>query len=225
MTLVDYYSRRAGEYERIYQKPERQEELRQLTGLLQENVRGRRAIEVACGTGYWTQVAATSATSLVAFDINETVLQLARAKFIDPRKATFARADAYCPSVCPERLDAAFAMFWWSHVPRAKRRGFLAALHSVLVPGAVVAFVDNTFVPGESTPIARTDPEGNTYQTRKLEDGRKFEVLKNFPGDGEFRELLSGRADQIEFRALRYYWWLTYRLKGAGRPVSSGNLS
>jgi demethylmenaquinone methyltransferase/2-methoxy-6-polyprenyl-1,4-benzoquinol methylase len=220
-TLIDYYSQRAREYERVYEKPERQEELRELKSLLPAALRGRNAIEIACGTGYWTEVAATSAASIAAFDINEAVLDIARRKPIDRQKVTFAGGDAYRPSVTTGRFDAAFAMFWWSHIPRAKQAEFLQALHSVLAPGAKVILVDNTFVPGESTPVARTDSEGNTYQTRRLEDGRAFEVLKNYPSEDDFRSLLRGHAGPIEFRSLKYYWWLTYQFEGDSSATRS----
>lgn len=210
--MVDYYARRAGEYERIYQKPERQEELSELKELLRAALRERRAIEVACGTGYWTEVAAASATTIAAFDINESTLEIARSKSLDPAKVTFAVGDAFKLPAPEQRFDAAFAMFWWSHIPKTALSGFLRQLHTTLFPGATVVFVDNTFVPGESTPIARTDVEGNTYQTRRLDNGQTFEVLKNYPAEDEFRELLCGYATQIELKVFRYYWSLSYRL-------------
>ena len=211
-TLLEYYAQRAGEYERIYQKPERQDELSELKELLRTTLCEHQAIEVACGTGYWTEVAAASATSIAAFDINDSTLKIARSKPLDPAKVTFAIADAFQLSSPARRFDAAFAMFWWSHVPKAALSQFLRGLHATLAPGAVVAFADNTHVPGESTPISRTNADGNTYQTRRLDDGQTFEVLKNYPTEEEFRELLHGCATQVELGWLKYYWWLSYRL-------------
>ena len=40
-SMVDYYARRAPEYERIYEKPERQEELRQLKEFIRNSLAGR----------------------------------------------------------------------------------------------------------------------------------------------------------------------------------------
>src|SRR3954468_16065949 len=80
--LATYYSKRAAEYEAIYQKPERQSDLRELEHLLQEDLRGRDILEIACGTGYWTERVAPIANSIFALDINESVLQIAREKRI-----------------------------------------------------------------------------------------------------------------------------------------------
>jgi demethylmenaquinone methyltransferase/2-methoxy-6-polyprenyl-1,4-benzoquinol methylase len=134
---------------------------------------------------------------------------------LDREKVTFAVGDAYQLWPLARRFDAAVAMFWWSHIPKATLGGFLQQLHAVLLPGAVVVFADNTFAPGESTPISRTDAQGNTYQTRRLDDGQTFEVLKNYPTENEFEELLHGRAGKIELRKLKYYWWLSYRIFGS----------
>ncbi|NIP46779.1 MAG: methyltransferase domain-containing protein, partial [Gammaproteobacteria bacterium] len=78
--LEDYYRRRAGEYERIYEKPERQSDLKRLREIVPALLDGRRVLEIACGTGYWTQFVAERAVSVLATDINDTVLSLARRK-------------------------------------------------------------------------------------------------------------------------------------------------
>jgi demethylmenaquinone methyltransferase/2-methoxy-6-polyprenyl-1,4-benzoquinol methylase len=186
-----------------------------LKGLLRSALRERRTVEVACGTGYWTEVAAVAATSVAAFDINDSTLEIARSKRLDPAKVTFAVGDAFQLPAPDRHFDAAFAMFWWSHIPKTKVNQFLRRLHATLLRGATVVFVDNTFVQGNSTPIARTDAEGNTYQTRRLDNGQTFEVLKNYPTKDEFRELLHGCATQIELKEFRYYWWLSYRLSNS----------
>jgi demethylmenaquinone methyltransferase/2-methoxy-6-polyprenyl-1,4-benzoquinol methylase len=101
-------------------------------------------------------------------------------------------------------------MFWWSHVPKAGLRAFLRGFHGVLSPGARVVFVDNNYVEGSSTPISFTDGQGNTYQRRRLEDGSRHEVLKNFPTESELRAALEGMADEARVVTLRYYWILSY---------------
>ena len=56
-------------------------------------------------------------------------------------------------------------------------------------------FLDNNYVEGSSTPIARRDSDGNTFQKRTLEDGAEFEVLKNFPTGTELCASVNGTAD------------------------------
>ena len=78
--MVQYYADRASEYERIYAKPERQSDLATLKDLIRKTFLDRSVLEIACGTGYWTEVLAGCAQSVVATDINEDVLEIARAK-------------------------------------------------------------------------------------------------------------------------------------------------
>src|SRR5438128_2670524 len=93
--LPDYYARRAGEYEKIFAKPERQPDLACLRTLLPDLFAGHEVLEVACGTGYWTRVMSGSAKSILATDINEGVLEIARHKTYPNNNVAFQIADAY----------------------------------------------------------------------------------------------------------------------------------
>lgn len=95
MSIETYYARRAQEYERIYAKPERQEDLRTLRSIVEETFRGKHVLEIACGTGYWTEILARSARTVTAVDINEVVLDIARTKSLNGRSA--APMCTHCP--------------------------------------------------------------------------------------------------------------------------------
>jgi demethylmenaquinone methyltransferase/2-methoxy-6-polyprenyl-1,4-benzoquinol methylase len=206
--LAKYYDRRAAEYERIYEKPERQHELEWLRHRIPELLRGRTVLEVACGTGYWTQFIARTAGHVHACDINDSVLEIAREKPIPRNRATFFKADAIALEGVPPGCDAAFAGFWWSHVRKSDIRKFVANLTQRLAPGACVVVLDNTYSEGSSTPVSRRDAEGNTYQLRHLASGEQHEVLKNFPTNDELAEAFRGRARAAHLEMLKYYWLL-----------------
>jgi SAM-dependent methyltransferase len=212
-TLERYYSRRAAEYERIYDKPERQHELEWLRHRIPGIFRGRNVLEVACGTGYWTQFIAREARQVYACDINEAVLDIAREKPIAGGRVTFGRGDAITLEGVPEGCDAAFAGFWWSHVKKSETARFVANLASRLAPGSVVAILDNNYAEGSSTPISRRDAEGNTYQMRPLANGERYEVLKNFPTAAELADAVRGVAREAHLENLQYYWLLVFTLK------------
>src|SRR6266542_2129620 len=211
--LPDYYARRAGEYERIFAKPERQPDLAGLRTLLPRLFAGRNVLEIACGTGYWTPLISGSAGSILATDINEEVLEIARHKTYPKHNVEFKVADAYTLANVTGRFSAGFAGFWWSHVPKQRLPHFLGCFHSKLCPGASVVFLDNNYVEGSSTPIARRDEHGNTFQRRKLEDGAEFEVLKNFPAGTELRASVTATVNAVEVTQFNYYWCLRYTLR------------
>lgn len=204
--LARYYSERAPEYDRVYAKPERQADLAALRERVERWATGRRVLELACGTGYWTAVMARSATAILATDVNESVLDLARAR-PDPRGiVTIRRGDALAPGRIAGDFDAIFAGFWLSHVARDAMPGFVTALGERLGSGGAVLLVDNRFVEGSSTPLSRRDARGNTFQRRPLDDGSTHEILKNFPSVGELDALLAPRAASREIGELRHYW-------------------
>lgn len=208
--LRDYYAARAPEYERVYAKPERQADLRAIERWVPGVFEGRRVLEVACGTGYWTPFIASAAATVLAIDAAPETLRIARAKAV-PATVEFAFGDAYALPRTGQRFDGGFAGFWFSHVPRSRWRAFLDGFHAALVPGAVVVLLDNLFVAG-STAIAAVDDDGNAYQDRALSDGSTHRVLKNFPVEAELRAALGGAADDVRYLAWPHYWALQYTL-------------
>ena len=210
--MLDYYKRRAAYYERVYHKPERQDDLRAMEAWMPAVFSGRRVLEVACGTGWWTPHAARDAQAWLATDLNPETLDVARAKALPP-SVSFATVDAYTlAELGDRRFDAAFAGCWWSHVPLQRLPGWLTTLHGQLDSGARVVFLDNSFVQTSSTPITRSDAEGNTWQTRTLDDGSVHEVLKNFPTPEQAFAMLGPRAVDPEWIAFEHYWILSYTL-------------
>lgn len=211
--LAAYYARRAAEYERIYAKPERQADLAALRGRIGKLLAGRKVLELACGTGYWTDLIAAQAAQLTALDVNEEVLEIARVKenvSKNASKVEFVRGSAYEIPDFSRRHDALFAGFWWSHVPLGNLDLFLENAAAAAAPGALIAFLDNRHVPGSSTAVSRRDAGGNTYQTRKLDDGSTHEVLKNFPAEGELIRRASRHGWGAHVDLLEHYWLLTY---------------
>lgn len=207
--MLEYYARRASEYERIYAKPERQADLAVLRERIGGMFSGRPVLELACGTGYWTSVIASRAARVQAFDLNEAVLEVAKAKDWPEGRVRFGVGDAYAP---PGGTGATglFAGFWWSHVPLARLDDFLARAAGAVTPGSLVAFLDNRYVEGSSTPVSRRDAEGNTYQQRRLEDGTAHEVLKNFPAEGELLQRASRHGWGANVELLPHFWLLSF---------------
>ncbi len=208
--MLDYYRRRASEYERIYDKPERQADLAVLRERLPRELAGRDVLEIACGTGYWTQVFAPAVHSILAVDLAEETLDIACSKEYAFGKVRFGRADAYRLDDLQGSFDAGLAAFWWSHIPRERVAEFLAGWHHRLGSGARVVLLDNRYAEGSSTPISRTDEAGNTYQLRKLADGSGHEVLKNFPQREEMASALGTSATAFDWIELPYYWVALY---------------
>jgi SAM-dependent methyltransferase len=211
--MIEYYARRAMEYERIYQKPERQKDIHYLIDILRTVFKDQDVLEIACGTGYWTQYIAESAGSILATDYNRQVIDVAKHKNYKNCKVSFEESDAYSLSNVNGHFTGGFCGFWWSHIPRARIQGFLRIFHDKLQDDALVVMMDNKYVEGSSTRLSRTDSDGNTYQLRRLQDGSLHEVLKNFPTQEEIKTNLEGCSKNFYFIDLDYYWLVKYQVK------------
>ena len=76
--MLAYYAARAPIYDAVYMRPERQDDIAFFQRHIPERLAGRRVLEVACGTGYWTPGIAARAQSVVATDANEAPMAFAR---------------------------------------------------------------------------------------------------------------------------------------------------
>jgi demethylmenaquinone methyltransferase/2-methoxy-6-polyprenyl-1,4-benzoquinol methylase len=211
-SMRTYYAQRAAYYERVYFKPERQANLRAMEAWLPPVFAGRRVLEVAAGTGWWTPHGARDAQAWLATDLNPETLAVARSKAL-PACVQFAEVDAYSfEQIQGQTFSGAFAGCWWSHVLLSRLPAWLETLHARLEPGARVVMLDNSYVQTSSTPITRQDTEGNTYQSRTLDDGSVHEVLKNFPTREEAFAAVGPRARNPEWIDFEHYWVLSYEL-------------
>jgi SAM-dependent methyltransferase len=208
MTIGEYYQQRAPEYDEVYAKPERQADLAELKRLIPPLVAGRHVLEIAAGTGYWTRVLAPAAASVTATDLSPETLAVAATRDFGPARPRprLVTADAYRLDTVPGEFDLVFCGFWWSHVGRADVGRFLAGVAARAEPGARLVLADNRYVPGSNHPITRTGPDGDTFQLRRLRDGREYEVLKNFPGREQLAADLRPWATGLRYRELDYYW-------------------
>jgi len=213
--MLDYYNKRLQEYETVYTKPERQADLNALLARLQTDMSRREVLELACGTGWWTERLAAHAASWIATDADTGALDIVQHKAIQGLSAT-TTLNAYQPSVSTP-VDCVFAAHWYSHLRLDERSIFFRSVHGCLKPGGRLIMLDNNFVSGSSTAISRTDIEGNTYQTRKLKDGSLHEVLKNFPDQQQLAASGKPYFEKIAFNNeltlnTIYYWYASMEM-------------
>jgi len=176
---------------------------------LQTALSNRNVLEIACGTGYCTQVISETASHITATDINEPMLEIARQKEYPRNNVVFKASDMYALQPGGD-FDALFGGFIWSHIPVQELEQWLDHLHRLLKPGSHVVFTDNNFVAGSNTPLSSTDGHGNVFQERMLPNGESYQIIKNFPGKEDFERLLKNRGTDVRVKDLEYYWVLEY---------------
>lgn len=148
--------------------------------------KGKRVLEIACGTGNWTQLLAEYAKEVLAVDSSPQSLNIAQTKLTGQTNIRLELADAYQLGSLAGKFDAAFAADWYSHIPKSCIPEFLRGLQEKLVSGAAVIVVDMTknHLRGlYEQEFSHYDAEGNRISRRKLPDGSIHEVIKNFPSE------------------------------------------
>ncbi|MDH3216468.1 MAG: class I SAM-dependent methyltransferase [Candidatus Krumholzibacteria bacterium] len=214
--LERYYRMRAPEYDDIYARADdvRRGELASATEMMKSVVDGRRVLEVACGTGFWTHIASEVATKIVAIDASSEMLDVAGQKKLRADNVTFIKADAYRLDEVPGTFDAGVASFWVSHVPKARLKSFLSAFHQRLGKRASVFMMDNFNTPGYGGEFLCKPGSQDTFKLRELADGSKHTIIKNYFDTNKLRYLFAPVSNQLVIGSGTYYWWLSYVTKG-----------
>jgi len=187
---LDYYRARALEYDKWWMREGRFDrgpeantrwfvETTELERALERfNPRGN-VLELACGTGLWTRHLVDYADTLTAVDAAPEVLAINRARVGDER-VEYVEADLF--DWAPEqRYDACVFAFWLSHVPEERFSRFWEMVANALKPEGRVFFIDSARTE-RSTAADHVLPEdgGDDTMTRRLDDGREFQIIKRF---------------------------------------------
>ncbi|WP_317204255.1 class I SAM-dependent methyltransferase [Janthinobacterium sp.] len=211
--LAQYYAVGVQEYDSRYDSADLEDDLDELHDKVEELLSGHKVLEIACGTGYWTQSIAETAESVRATDINQEMLDLAQTRDFDPDVVQFSVADAFDLPADIGSYTACFAGFWWSHVKREDQERFLGQLRAKLGKDTLLVLIDESYVDGVSDVVARTDAAGNTFQFLTGDDGQRYEVLRNFPSDSTLRKKMASSVREIRILRQEHYWLLSCRLK------------
>jgi len=135
-------------------------------------------LELACGTGLWTEQLVQHADLITAVDASPEGLKLNEERLRDDR-VRYLQADLF--EWRPDTTyDVVFFGFWLSHVLPRQFEVFWETVRSALKPGGRVLFV-NSLHPERSAEQHRHRNTPDDYVTvRKLNDGREFRLVKVF---------------------------------------------
>ena len=217
---VAYYRARAGEYDEWFRRDGRYDrgpeanalwaaEIGQVSDALAAFNPAGDVLELAAGTGWWTERLARYAASVTAVDASPETLAVNRAKLGDT-PIRYIEADLF--GWQPDRqYDAVFFSFWLSHVPPERFDAFWGMVRACLKPGGRVFFVDSRYEETSTAADHRLEGEDATTTLRRLNDGREFRIVKVFYRPDELAARLSALGWAVEAQTTA-----TYFLYGAG---------
>jgi ubiquinone/menaquinone biosynthesis C-methylase UbiE len=214
-TLREYYNRRAQEFEAIYHRddPVRQEEQETLATRMKDVLRGRSVLEVACGTGFWTEIASQTALHIVAIDNSTEMLRIAQSKPIRQDKVQFLQADAYALSSVPGFFNGGLANFWFSHIPKSRIDEFLIGFHKRIGRSGAVFMADNVYMPGVGGELITQSGSEDTFKVRELSNGSKHKILKNYYTEDQIRQILMPLTSNLRIHMGSCFWWVSYNVR------------
>lgn len=175
-----------------------------------------RVLELACGTGLWTERLAPRAAALTCVDASPEVIALNR------RRVAAEHVDYVCADLFrwrpPRRYDFVFFGFWLSHVPAGAFIPFWSMVGQALAPGGRVFFVDSRRHPGPPAGgRAAWAPQSSPSRSRRrVRDGREFEIVKIFHRPDELETQLRALGWRAAVRGTP-----TFFLHGLAAPDGS----
>lgn len=144
-------------------------------GLVAEMRPTGHVLEIACGTGLWTEALAATADTVTAIDAAPEVVDIARAR-VSAANVRFEVADVF--SWHPDtRFEVIFFSAWLSHVPMSRFDQFWQSLRGLLAENGRVLFIDEHVDERPKESYVRGQEE---IVERRVRDGSTFRLIKNF---------------------------------------------
>ena len=219
---VEYYRARANEYDEWFLRQGRYDrgpahrtawfdELAVVEAALAQELQSGEVLELACGTGLWTQHLARRHSRVLAVDASPEVIAVNRRR-VQSDAVEYVVADLFTwdPGA---RFDAVFFGFWLSHVPPERFVAFWNLVRSCLAPGGRVFFVDSRREPTSTAVNHRLPEPDSIVGRRRLNDGREFHVYKIFYEPEHLTSRLRQLGWQFEIQQTDHYF-----LYGSGEP-------
>lgn len=203
---VGYYRQRANEYDATAYGDVAAARPR-IARLVAELQPHGRVLEIACGTGLWTEAIAGTVDSVLAIDAAPEAVALARERVRSPN-VRFEVADVFT-WMTDDRFDTIFFSAWLSHVPLDRFERFWAILRGLLAADGRALFIDeHVDVRDKESFVADGVVE------RRLEDGRTFRIVKNFVEPSALCERLRELGWECAIRRDGIDW-----IRGSARPL------
>ena len=217
-SATSYYSTIASTYDQRPRSPTRCRDVSLIRGLVARQLRHLDVIEIAPGTGEWTGYISQVAATVVALDVNEAMLKVARQRCAEVRGVRVVCADAYNLPLRFAAFSGAFAGWWLSHVPKECIPHFLDELSAKLTHDSVLIFADDTTRVTED--FVGSDANENMYARRKSPDGRDHHIIKNLYSREELASLLAPVGRIIEYVEGEVHWGVAFSPHGPPEPTT-----
>ncbi len=171
-------------------------------------------LEIACGTGLWTEQIVQHAEQITAIDAVSEVLAINQAR-VNSTKVQYLQANIF-EWQPKEQYDTIFFGFWLSHVPPERFDPFWELVKNALKAKGRVFFVDSRYTPTSTAKDHKLEGAKASTVSRRLNDGREYRIVKVFYEVLELEEKLDEMGWQFKIEQTCNYF-----IYGRGQKVSS----
>ena len=211
---IRYYRARAGEYDEWFYRKGRYDYGEALNrqwfdeaAIVMRSLHAigpvERTLELACGTGIWTEQLLKVAGHITALDASPEVIAINRGKLNAPN-VTYHQVDLFA-WVPTETVDLVLFGFWLSHVPPEGLDTFLDKVSRALRPGGQ-AFIVDSRPKGIGTARDQVIDEQNPVMRRLLNDGSEYQIIKVFYQPDELQARLARHGLQADVRTTENFF-------------------
>ena len=212
---IAYYRARANEYDEWFYRTgrfDRGEEINQrwfdevaiVKLALHQVGTVEHLLELASGTGIWTQKLLKIGKQITAIDASPEMIEINRDK-LGSSQVDYQQHDLFAWEPNQE-YDLVFFSFWLSHVPPELLDSFLQKVYNAVRPGGQMFIIDSRFEPTSAAKDHLLQDDGNIYQLRKLNDGREFQIVKIFYQPDRLRDQLTEVGFTADVNATENYF-------------------
>lgn len=212
---IAYYRARAGEYDEWFYRTGRYdhgEELNQnwfnevavVKNALHQLKPVTNILELACGTGIWTQELLSIGQKITAIDASIEVIEINRSK-LGALNVDYRQLDLFSWEP-DEEYDFVFFSFWLSHVPPTLLDSFLTKVYNSVRLEGQFFIVDSRFSPTSTAQNHTLQYDENIYEKRKLNDGQEFNIIKIFYQPDALLKKLTEVGFSAEVRVTENYF-------------------
>jgi SAM-dependent methyltransferase len=171
-----------------------------------------RILEFACGTGNWTERLLPYSTHITAVDNAPEMLAI-NARRLNSPVIHYVESDIFQWRPTGQ-YDLVFFGFWLSHVPPDRFADFWELVRAALAPGGRVFFVDSQADLSSTAKDHRLPAGDATTMTRRLNDGREFEIFKLYYEPADLAARLKKLGWDFSVHATERFF-----IHGSGRPA------
>lgn len=186
---IEYYRARAREYDEWFYRQgryDRGEELNArwfhevdvLKNALHQLGKVNKILELASGTGIWTQELLSIGNQITAIDASQEVIEINRHKLNAPN-IEYRQINLFTWKPDAE-YDLVFFSFWLSHIPPESIDIFLEKVYKSARVGGQVFIIDSRFEPTSTAKNHTLKHNGDIYMSRKLNNGQEYQIVKVF---------------------------------------------